>query len=404
MTNSQKLTIRASEIRQRLNEVGGMSDDELTDEIRQESDKLTDEYRNVETQLRAAIAAEPDPETRTDAAEDRELRALVDRADVGAVFVAALNHGATDGATRELQEHCGLGANQIPLAMLREAAGEAGAVEHRAVTPAPADVGQTAQPIVPYVFPQACAAFLGVAMPTVGVGEAVFPVLTSAPTVHSPAKNADADETTGSFSADVLSPSRLQASFFYSREDRARFAGMDSALRMALSDGLADALDKAVLAGTNGLLTGTNLANHAASALATFADYRSMVYSRVDGRYAGGARDVRMVMGAATYAHAAGVYRANNADDSGLDSLMRVSGGVKVSAHVPAVASKKQNVVIRRGLRRDMVAPLWEGVTIIPDEVTKAKQGQIVITAVMLHAVKILRADGFYKQEAQVAA
>ena len=78
--------------------------------------------------------------------------------------------------------------------------------------------------------------------------------------------------------------------------------------------------------------------------------------------------------------------------------MMRVSGGVRVSAHVPAVASKKQNAILRRGMRRDAVAPVWEGVTIIPDEVTKAKAGQIVITAVMLHAVKILRADGFHKQ------
>ena len=54
-------------------------------------------------------------------------------------------------------------------------------------------------------------------------------------------------------------------------------------------------------------------------------------------------------------------------------------------------------------MARDMVAPIWEGVTIIPDEITKAKSGQIVITAVMLHAVKILRTDGFYKQETQHA-
>ena len=33
------------------------------------------------------------------------------------------------------------------------------------------------QEIIDYVFPQACAAFLGVDMPTVAVGEAVFPVL-----------------------------------------------------------------------------------------------------------------------------------------------------------------------------------------------------------------------------------
>ena len=56
------------------------------------------------------------------------------------------------------------------------------------------------------------------------------------------------------------------------------------------------------------------------------------------------------------------------------------------------------------GMARDMVAPLWEGVTLIPDEVTLAGAGpDQVITAVMLHAVKILRSDGFYKQETQHA-
>ena len=46
-----------------------------------------------------------------------------------------------------------------------------------------------------------------------------------------------------------------------------------------------------------------------------------------------------------------------------------------------------------------MVAPIWSGVTLIPDEVTKAANGQIVITAIMLHAIKLLRSDGYYKQE-----
>ena len=60
MTDAQRLTIRASEIRQRLNEIGGLADDAMTDEIRAEADKLTAEYRDTETRLRAAIAAEPE--------------------------------------------------------------------------------------------------------------------------------------------------------------------------------------------------------------------------------------------------------------------------------------------------------------------------------------------------------
>ena len=83
---------------------------------------------------------------------------------------------------------------------------------------------------------------------------------------------------------------------------------------------------------------------------------------------------------------------------------MELTGGVRVSNHVPAVASKKQNVVIRRGMRRDMVAPLWEGITLIPDEITKAANGQIVVTAVMLYQVQVLRTEGFHKQAVQVAA
>ena len=82
---------------------------------------------------------------------------------------------------------------------------------------------------------------------------------------------------------------------------------------------------------------------------------------------------------------------------------MAVTGGVRVSAHVPAVTSTKQQAVVRLGARRDMVAALWAGVTIIPDEVTRAKQGEIVITAVLLAGIKILRSAGFRKQEVKVA-
>ena len=400
MTNTQRLTIRASEIRERLNAIAGLDGDALTEEARAEETKLQTEYRDAEVKLRASIASDPDPvETRhADTAEGRELRSLAVRADAGEIYVAALESRATTGATHELQEHFNLGPNTIPLAML----------ETRAVTPAPGTVGATQQPTVPYVFPDAVAAFMGIPTPTVGVGEAVFPVLTKKLDVHTPAENAGAAETTGSFSAEMLTPARIQAAFFYSREDRARFAGMDEALRMNLSDGLADGLDRQILVGTEGLFTGTNLPNNAAAAVTTFAQYKaSLAYARVDGRYASGVGDLRVVMGSGTYTHAATAYRgtgnAASDQDSSLDVLMRVTAGVMVSAHVPVVASDKQNAVVRLGMRRDMVAPIWEGISLIPDEITMAKQGQIVITAVMLHAVKILRKAGFHKAETQHA-
>ena len=289
-----------------------------------------------------------------------------------------------------------MSGNQVPLALL----------ETRAVTPAPTNVGVTQQAIIPYVWPASLAAYLSIDVPTVGAGEAIFPGLSSTLSVEALAEGTAGTETTGAFSAVALSPSRLQASFFFSREDRARFAGMDSALRMNLSQGLSDGLDQQIMEGTNGLLTGTNLANHAASAVTTFANYVSNLgYGRVDGRYAPMLSDIRVVMGQGTFGHAGTVYRGSNSDENAIDRLMRVTSGVRVSAHVPAVSgAHKQNAVVRLGMAKDMVAPIWEGIEIIPDSVTKAASGQVVLTAIMLHAVQILRASGgFYKQETQHA-
>ena len=396
MTDRGKLELRQSAIRGRLSELGTES---ASEDAKTEIDGLAVEYSSNEARLRAFMVAGDEPVETTTSTKERDGRAeLYAKASVGDLVYNLVNgrSGVQGGAMAELQQEHGLADNEIHIRQL--------APLTYAVTPAPADTQETQQPIIPYVFPQSCAAFLGVDMPTVGVGEAVFPVLTKELDVRTPAENADADETTGAFSADVLSPSRIQASFFYSREDRARFAGMDESLRENLSDGLSDGLDAAIIAGTNGLLTGTNLPNNNVSATTTYALYRSqLAYARIDGRYASMTSDVRVVMGSDTYAHAASVYRGNNDNQDALQSLMGALGGVKVSAHVPDASGNKQNAIVRLGMRRDMVAPVWENVALVPDEVTLIKKGQIQITAIMLHAVKILRADGWYKQQTQHA-
>ena len=74
---------------------------------------------------------------------------------------------------------------------------------------------------------------------------------------------------------------------------------MDAALRSNLSDALSDALDKQILVGTEGLLTGTKLANHNTTAVTSYANYRAELgYARVDGTFAGSVGDIRIVMGA----------------------------------------------------------------------------------------------------------
>ena len=245
MKASQKIALEMSTTREALNALLAM--DELTEDQRADMATFSTRMQQLEVEARAAILAEDETTiTRTDVVdgEARELRSLIDRANIGEIFEAALEHRQTVGPEAELQTHYRLSANAIPLALL----------ETRAVTAAPGQVAQNQAAIVPGVFPQSCAQFLNVDMPTVATGDSVFPVLSKNADVGVPAENAAQSETTGSFAADVLSPGRLQASFFYSREDRARFSGMDAALRSNLSDALSDALDKQILVGTEGLL------------------------------------------------------------------------------------------------------------------------------------------------------
>ena len=401
MTDLQRLTIRASEIRQRLNECAGLTGDALTTEIRSEVDTLTTEYADTETRLRAAIVADDGTKHlgAADDAEARELAALTGRASIGRIVSGVVERRAADGADLELQQHHGLASNQIPIDMLRTQVGE---VEHRDVTPTPSNAGAMQETPISPVFGLGSGAFLGVDRPTVAYGSSVFPVLTTRPTVHGPvATSADAADTTGGFDALLLPPERLQCSFVYRRSDAARFEGMDSSLRQALSMGLEEGLDADAISGTNGLLTGTKLPNNNVSTATTFALFISQFSAgRVDGRYAAQQGDIRSVMGQVSYGHAAATYQSTP-HQSALDVLMDKTGGVRVSAHVPAAASNKQNAVVRLGMRRDMVQPLWNGVTIITDEVTLSGKGEIEITAVLLMNTRILRAAGFHKQQIQ---
>ena len=406
MTPLQTAEVRAGEIRIRLSELA--AETELTVETRSELDALRQEYGDAERRMAALRISEPDRTPIVSrGVEGNEYRAMLDRANVGNVYDALLNHRAVSGVEAELQAHLGLAGNQIPLDLLRGYGGGGGngGLETRAVTPGATNVGQNEMPVINYVFPQSAASFLGVTMPSVGVGEVVYPVLTATLSVEALAENAAGTETTGAFSSDVLVPSRLQASFFYSREDRARMSMLDASLRENLSMGLSDGLDDAILTGNNGLFEGTNLPNNNVTSADTFDTYLSnLVWSQIDGRYASMASDLRMVVGSATYQDMGSTYRNNSVDRSALDRVMELSGGVMVSSHVPAVGSNRQNAVIMRGMSMTCVAPQWEGVTIIPDEITKAASGQIVITAVMLYAVKILRtAAGLVKQQTQHA-
>ena len=399
MLKSLTIALKLSEVREKLNDLNAIVD--LSDAQKTEERDLLASQKASETEYRESLQSEDDARTTptTPDTEERERQALVARASLGAIFSAAVEHRALDGAENELQQHLSLASNQIPVDLLRAP------VEHRAITPAPTHVGTSEQPILMPIFADGDAGFLGVDQVTVPAGDVAFPVLTNRPVVGGPhVDSTEVAETTGAFSAELIKPERLQCAFTYKRVDVARFPVMGESLRAALNEALSESLDVQVVSGDNGLLGGTNLDAHAQVAVDTFATYVSKFgFARVDGRYASTAKSVKVLMGSAGYAHAGSVYRGDQSQESAIDRLMTIGGGIKVSPHVKAVASTKQQTIVRLGARRDMVSAIWSGITIIPDEVTRAKEGEIVITAVMLSATKILRAGGFYKAEIKVA-
>ena len=351
----------------------------LRDSAKARSDHaaIMDEFDGLERQLRAA-----------EQRESLEFSGTATRGDVGRILDAVIDGREVDGLERELQTERGLASNQIPIEMLR------------AATPAPADVGSSEQPVVQPVFAQGDMAFLRIPQRTVPVGDAVFPILTTRPTVGGPhTDSTEVAETDGVFSADVLKPGRLQAAFSWRHTDAARFRGMDSALRSALNAALSEAIDKEMI---DQIVT--DVARTDAAAQNTYATYRSaLVYNLIDGRFATGERDLRVLVGNATLTHAASKYRTNSSDEDAATALRSLTSGVRVSPHIAAVAASKQDTIVRRGGRADAVAALWQGVTLIPDRVTRAKEGEVRLTALLLAAFKVMRDDGFARVQVQHA-
>ena len=397
-----------SEIRTRVLEISALSGDEFTPELEAERDALRKRFAEGEIKFRASldglqIEQAKGITTTTLDPEARELQELTTRASVGglgAIAAGVLSGHAAEGEARELQQHYHLKGNQVPLALMRSPM----AVEDRTsgITPGPTAAGGDQRPIIPAIFPASVASFLGINGQSVGVGEAAFAVVSTSASPGAPAEGADQAHSTAAFESANLVPSRLQASLFFSVEDAARIPGLSDALRADLIASLTDELDDQILTGTSGLFTGSNLGDNDASSTGTFATVKKrVVYDSIDGRYAGSAADLRIVMGAANYGFTGGLYRGNNSDVDALESITGKVAGVRVSSHVPAVASNKEELVVARGTAQHVAVALWEGMDLLEDPYSLSKSGEVILTARLLHAIKILRKGGYRKVELQ---
>ena len=384
-----QIQVRRIEARRKLNSeverLNAETDLETRSKIQPDLDTARRELDVLDSQYAAALKL---VETEEETTETRERNTLIEQSDLGRILHAVYEQRQVDGREAELQQEYGLPGNACLIDCL----------ETRDVTPAPAETGQQQRGIIPAVFPDAVGSHLGVGMPSVGIGKQNYVVVTSKADVGTPAKNAPQGDTTGSFGSFVLTPKRAQAEYFHNIEDAAVLSGMGSALRGNLRMALRAKFDDLLLNdATDGLLGGGLTQPSNPAAVATWAGYKKAVTDQVDGLYASMPDSVRLVIGGETYSHASGIYRGTTTEnEDGYEVMQRLSGGVRISSHIPAAASDIQGAIAARatGLTH-AVMPIWRQVSFIIDNVTKSDRGQIRIVAVALWALKVVRAAGF---------
>lgn len=403
MLRSQQLSLRDSEISQRLNELSRL--DEVSDEQRAEMDRLMDESRTVKTQFRAAATAEAtEAETRSDASgEGAEHRALVRDVRLGRYLAAAVESRAVDGRESELNAASGLGAAGVmPWAALDP--GEPAEARADAATSAPAMGRPTMQDaILARVFARSATAFLRVDTPSVPVGAASYPVFTTGAEGGFVAKGVAQDAEAATFEATILAPHRVSARYLWRVEDAAVLAGMEPALRDDLGMAMTDRIDRQII---NGDGAGANLSGFLDSAggpltepanpgaASTYLTYVQALRAQVDGIYAESEGAIRVLVGADWYQHAGGLYRNDYNEENVNDYYRSRAEGYRVSGHMPAAGSTARKIVFgiaARGMARAAVAPVWEGIRLIRDEISGAAKGEVALTAISLVSFGVLR-------------
>ena len=254
MTNSQKLAIRLSEIRQRLNEIAGLEADAMNDEIRGEADRLATEYKGAETQHRSALIAEGE-EQRAAAdgfangngdGEAAEVRALRGRVRIGEYVSAAVDQRVAEGAEAELNAALGMRGNAFPLSLLAPAP-----VEARATTDTDSQTNQSGR-WLDRLFAGTAAGRIGISMESVAPGVASFPVTTAGASAAQRGRGEAAADAVWTVGVTELKPTRNAVRAVFTEEDAHRLPSLEASLRRDLGMALAEGVDRAIFLGDAG--------------------------------------------------------------------------------------------------------------------------------------------------------
>ena len=414
MTRSQRLELRASEIRTRLNELSGIETGELTDEQRSEIDTLSVEYADVESQKRAAIIAGDTPEDTpepTDGgdAETREIDGLIQRSEIRNYLTAAAQGNHVQGAERELRQAIlgdDIDETYMPIDILLPLETRADAS-----TDVASAIQHSQQNIIGRIFAETSGAYMGVQRPSVPVGETHYYTLTGGATADVRSDGVAKDAEAATFADKSVAPVRATARYLFGVETTARIRGFEEALRADIRAVLGDKLDalalngQAAVSSTSPVVEGiinqlTDPTNPTAEA--EWDDYYGLYAARVDGKTSMDGSNVRLLVNPATYKHAV----ALQIETSG-ELLRRVlpDGRFRASANMPDAASGIATLLSYTATpRTGFVQPVWRGISLIRDVYSNAAEGQVALTAIMLTGAAMVDASQYGRHELKITA
>lgn len=433
MTPLQKITVKLSETRERLNELSGI--DEPTDEQRSEMDTLITEYSTLEQRHRAAVVAQGETEAAAvglfaDGSTDgdtAELRSLLGRVKLTDYLAPASAGVGLAGAAAELNAALEVptvgkqGGVCIPWRMLLPDGGltpetrtDGDGVEQRAFTTTTQLDGPVMQrPILQRLFGMDIMDTLGVRIDTVPVGRTEWPLITAGVAPDNVAEGtAAADAVAVTFSTETLKPKRLTGVYEYTHEMAAQVPDLESSLRRDLADAVSAKMNDLVINGdeaTNaeepdGFAT-TITAPSDAGAVAAYADYAGMHALAVDGIHASMETEVTSVIGVDVYKHAASVYQAGSGE-SGSEALrrrgMKCMASPFVGTAVSGTGQHKLNLLHAAGpnggsMRGDSVAAVWPTLEVIRDIYSKASQGVVLTWVTLWDAQTAFRSSAYQR-------
>ena len=389
MTASQKLALKLSEQRERLNHLAGL--DNPSDDERAELDTLPEEYQTTEARWRAALTAEAaeaeaDPETHatTGDAEARERAGLRDKASLGGYLMARAK-GVLPGELAEYGAACGAEPGSIPLDLFEA---ERPVETHAdATTPAPSTgTGSTVGRVHPWIFDMSIAVRrLGIQMPQVGSGAYSEMTIGTPLTASARAKGSAVESTEGALTSVTTKPRSISARLSIAAEDVAEVGTprFEAALRSNLQGVFSDEYDKQCISGNGtapnisglvGQLTrGTN-----PTAVVTFDSFLSTAAGFAASKWAEEMSDLIIVVPPDVYRKSVTTFRdstganGHRGDISAQKYLKGTLGGWYGATRLPnAPATGETNANVSQGIVRrtgagvvGAVHPTWASISI----------------------------------------